>query len=306
MTAADGGLERFASVFRDEIARKVEYSFTGHPSALGVMVLGTGLAFLRRADQVAPRFAERERWSVIGAELVARLAPDAIGFRADYWGARIERATMYLRLNPGLPETHLRQALSGAAAGVWVGPSPHDLARIFGIHYPSIISVRLARAEPTRMSVYFSLPAGRPSLVSYMAELVDALELPASLCTEIPSVMSAMQLRVEPSVVGIDIAATPDGRAIKVDYPEPPVGSVLTALQRCGAAPVATKHLGRVAVALRRTTFTYFGGKFGARGLAGWKAYVQVWATSPSLADATAPRLRLWDDPSGAFVPVFN
>ncbi len=293
---AGGDIERLAEIFRRELGSQVEYSFTIDPRWWGIMVIGRGDHFLAKTAWAAQGFDRTERWSATAAQLVRRLTPDVIGFRADCHDATVERATVYLRLPMTTSECALNAALSVTAPDAAI-LTPHRLAHLVGAPAPSIISLRLARSGEMQMSIYCDLPPSRKPLITRVESVVRELALPASVSDQVESMLTTLDFGTAPSVLGIDLAARSDDRAVKLDIPNPPVDAVLAALRRLPTPDRAREQLVGALVTLRRQTCTYFGVKFGAAGFEGWKAYIQVWRSSQSSGRLEVPRLILPDDP---------
>lgn len=266
----------FSSIFRQEAATAVEYSYDARPHEHGVMVRG-GAGFPAQVKSLAASLPFAGDWISVLARLIQAIDPDAYLLRTDWSSSRITAVTAYCRFPAEPDDAGLAAVTSHAWPLIWQGPAAGHVARILGVSGPRGLGVGVDHAGQLDLALYFRAPGLNQDL---SAECLTALGNAAGMA---PGAIPALRADLErlythgmPIIVGLDSAVGSRGPALKFNPPNVPLESFIRFLRDHGTDPHRLRTLVRVAHALRTRWISYLGIRYSDHGFAGWRMYYSV------------------------------
>ena len=118
-----------SSIFRQEAATAVEYSYDARPHEHGVMVRG-GAGLPAQVKSLAASLPFAGDWISVLARLIQAIDPDAYLLRTDWSSSRITAVTAYCRFPAEPDDAGLAAVTSHAWPLIWQGPAAGHVARI--------------------------------------------------------------------------------------------------------------------------------------------------------------------------------
>lgn len=276
----------FQQLFRDILARQVEYSFGATAGEYTTMIPVKTEAAPRIFEFAKElRYAGQWGWSV--ERFMSHVRPDALLLRVDWrWDVPVA-ITIYCRF-PVEPDTaSFNDALRQASPFSWSGPDPSALATALNVGGPRGIAFRAKASGARRSALYFKSEAhtGR-SWRERLPSLLDVCKYPESHAVLIENVLRDLYGPGPAGVVGIDEGQSAMAGALKFDPCEVPLESALAFLKRIGAPESRRREIVRIARGLRARSVSYVGVQFNCEGLAGWRLY---FACEPGFARPEMP-----------------
>jgi hypothetical protein len=266
----------FSQLFRHEAQAAVEYSFDDAVDRQGVMIGMSNLPADRLRSFAADLpFAGDWLWAIERFRDAAR--PDAFLLRADFRSDRVTALTLYSRFPSEPSDETFHRLLRTAAPFRWTGPSPAAAASVLHVIGPRGIGFRVNATGLCRTSIYFRVPAAAPELKGEtLQELCAVSGLPPELAMKIGEDVHDLYTPGPVGVIGLDDG--PDGRAgaLKFDPANVPLQKAFAFVARKKAAPSSLARLAATSRALRASSASYLGIKYGVNGFSGWRMYFSL------------------------------
>ena len=286
-------MPRFTSIFRTELARKVEFSFSAHPDTYGTLTSGSGREFWSRVRHFAADQRYAGAWLLAADGVIASLQTPDFFFKVDWVDNRAVRITIYLRCTEAAEVADLTSALAHAYPLQWSGPDPLMLARHLGEQAPFIISLRTG-IDGHQVAMYYRMRSSRDQVIGHQLPAVTtALALPDSTPGIVSATMAGLPGCGAPSIIGVTSPTRDKPIELKLDVCGVPLADALRWIGRHRASPHRTATIAETARRLRIPILNYCGAKVGANGMLGWKVYLPV---HPNDRVAAVPRVHVDSD----------
>lgn len=263
----------FQQLFRDVLARQVEYSYCETEDSVTTMVPLKSDRLSRVFELAnAIEFAGDWAWSVERFANAAR--PEDFLFRVDWLRDEPTAVTLYCRFPVEPDAGGFQRAIGFSRPFTWNGPDPVAVARALSVPGPRGIAFRATRKGNLRTAVYFRTEhhAGA-SWGERLAALLAACQYPPELASTIESDLKELYQPGPVGVIGVDDGQGGIPGALKFDPASVPSEVALTFLARMGLPAARINALRDVAIGLRAESVTYAGVQYGSNGFSGWRLY---------------------------------
>lgn len=286
--------QQFAHLFRTELARELEYSHGNDAALEGIMLSGSGSAFLDRITEFSDSRQGGDQWSRAAKLFTNALQPDGFFFKVDWRGInQVEQLTLYCRYRGPIGDRSFTDALRASTRFTWGGPPPSILAEAVNETGPCIIGLRIDGADRYRTALYFRLLGVRSQVLDdHLPTLLARLRIPSRVAVEVADTAGGLTAHLYPSMVGVDSPTDSVPTLVKLDVAGVFLRDAMAFAAHRGADPAHLAAIAAIARAARLQMVNYVGLKFGSNGYAGWKLYLPV---RPLDHGAIGPVTRLAD-----------
>jgi hypothetical protein len=269
----DASPDEFATAFRHDLYRYLEYSFEADPRMVGWMTTGDA-TFRDRALAFARRIPFAQDWARAVTEFTDKNRPANCFFRVDWRHDAAVALSLYCRFASSKHRPKQGGFVPQADPLRWRGPAPELVADALGMSMPQGIGLRVDASGAYHSALYFDVHRKTAEFrTQYLSRLMGACGYPDHVAREIAYDMPRVYAGPEVGVLAVTSGEVERAGALKLDPGPVPLGWAVAFIRRRNAAAPRVGELLRFAHSLRNSHPSYLGLTYGKSGFVSWKLY---------------------------------